>query len=615
MSGVSGKSPNAVAGFETVVQPAKSVPVQIQARSWSGTAIVSRVLVMVASGGALAALLWFSLYLAAARIYQVDECCNISAAYALAGGHPRPGLDLFQVLLSWVLPKTLSSVDLFVSGRQVMVIVFWVNWLFIALATGERVLSNRWWAALLGAATLAPLWDYGFEIRHDSLLLMGMLIAWCTVRFGPPKPIPYFVVGMIVCAMQFAATKALVYTVPLSLAILVFPPAGRLVPRWRLALSWLLGVVTLLVLLRLALGASGLWADYVSGAKAMVGSSAGAGRHRYWWPTLALGRFIEETPFVAALTFSALIAALIQLRQLRRRWRSMLTWDGILPEALLLAVALGALLINPTPFLYNLVNLVPFAFLLAFRYGCRLWDRMEMRPELLWMIGSMVIFTHFLPFGLATRRHLKWPNTRQERLMQVAEALTDPAKDPVFDAVGMTPTRPIVSLDAFLHTMLGGGAGYQSRIADMLAARPAAVIIPNYRTDWLSPRDKAFIRERYVSVTDDLWVLGGVLPRGGGTFEVIHAGRYRIAPLPCSDLAGTYPDGFKALLADAQDSGLNGTVDGRPLTTQPVELSVGAHQIISGSQEQPTVVWVGPTMERLPRMRQGDHTLLFANGY
>jgi hypothetical protein len=612
MSDISGESADAMAGFETVVHPAEPAGVQSRRRNWSGGTIGKRALLVLFCSGTMGALLWSSLYLAAARIYQVDECCNTSAAYAIASGHPRAGLDLFQVLLSRVLPDTLCSVDLLVSGRRAMVVIFWINWLLVALATGERLLSLRWWWALLGAATLAPLWDYGFEIRHDSLLLMGVLMIWAAVRFSHPQLISYFVVGMIVCAVQFTATKALVYTVPLSLAILVFPPAGREVARWKLALAWLLGSLAMLTAIRLILGAAGIWHDYLSGARAIAGASVGDDRHRYWWPTLALARFVEETPLTAALALSALVAVAVEAR---RNWRSVLNWDGMLPEALLFALAFTALLINPTPFLYNLVNLVPFAFLLAFRYGCRLLKKIGNRAELLPVIGCILVFTHFVPFGVATRRHLDWPNLRQEHLIQVAEALTDPARDPVFDAIGMAPTRPFISDDAFLHTMNFGGSRVQSRIADMLAARPAAVIIPNYRTDWLSARDKAFIRERYVSVADDLWVLGGVLPPGGGAFEVVHAGRYRVAPLQSSDLAGTYPDGFKALLDDPHESHLEGTVDGRPLTNQPMELSVGTHEIRCGSQDQPTVVWVGPKLDRLPRMRRGDHTLLFANGY
>jgi hypothetical protein len=567
---------------------------------------------VILCAGILGALWWFSLYLAAARIYQVDECGNVGAAYAVWSGCHKAAVDLFQILLSVALPRTGGTVDFLVSARHVMVVIFWINWLFIALATGERLLSPRWWLALLGAATLAPLWDYGFEVRHDNVLLLGLLIAWSAVRFGPPRLQSFFIVGMITCALQCVAVKALVYTVPLSLGILAFPPPGRKAPRWKLVLAWLTGVLATWIVIRVSLGAFGVWDDFMAGTRGIASASVGADRHRYWWPTLALARFLQETPLIAALALAALAALGIGMW---RNAKSVLNWNGILPEALLLGVAFEALLINPTPFLYNLVNLVPFAFLLAFRYAAllstRIGDRREMIPAGL----AILIFAHLAPFCFTTRRHLDWPNTRQENLIQLAEALTDPTKDPVFDAIGMVPTRPFVDDRAFLHTMSFSRSQPVPRMADLLAARPAAVVIPNYRTDWLSPRDKAYIRERYVSVADDFWVLGTVLARGGGNFEVIHPGRYRIAPLRESDLAGTHSDGFDALLKREQQQVFSGGIDGKPLTARPVELTVGNHQIQCASDEQVAVVWVGPILDRLPPMRRGDHTLLFANGY
>ncbi len=106
-----------------------------------------------------------------------------------------------------------------------MVTIFWLNLALIALATGERLLSRRGLVALLAAATLAPLWDYGFEIRHDNLLLTGLLLTWCVVRVRPKGPPSYLVAGALAVAMQFTAYKAFVYVIPISLAILVFPSA------------------------------------------------------------------------------------------------------------------------------------------------------------------------------------------------------------------------------------------------------------------------------------------------------------------------------------------------------------------------------------------------------
>src|SRR5271156_5135713 len=113
----------------------------------------------------LAGLIWFSLHLAASRIYQVDECMEVYVARMLATGQAQSfagHVTLFQVILAWFVRNATRSMDLFASARFVMIEVFWLNLVLLALATGEKLLSRRGLIALLAAATLAPLWDYGF---------------------------------------------------------------------------------------------------------------------------------------------------------------------------------------------------------------------------------------------------------------------------------------------------------------------------------------------------------------------------------------------------------------------------------------------------------------------
>ncbi|MFO1512692.1 MAG: hypothetical protein U1F83_07235 [Verrucomicrobiota bacterium] len=184
----------------------------------------------------LALLVWFSLHLAGSRIFQVDECAEVYMARLLATGQAKvqpQGIGLLQFPLSWLAKNETRSEAIFTSARFVMVEIFWLNTVLLALATGENLRSVRGLVALLGAATLAPLWDYGFEIRHDNLLLTGRLLTWCLVRVRPLGWQSYFAAGAAAVATQFAAHKAFAYLVPLTLAILVFPPPGHKLARWR----------------------------------------------------------------------------------------------------------------------------------------------------------------------------------------------------------------------------------------------------------------------------------------------------------------------------------------------------------------------------------------------
>ena len=204
--------------------------------------------------------------------------------------------------------------------------------------------------------------------------------------------------------------------------------------------------------------------------------------------------------------------------------------------------------------------------------------------------------------------------------MNLTEDLTDPAKDTFFDGIGMVPARKVCDARAFIQdqSVANPMDGPGPHIRDLLAANPPSVIIPNYRTDRLPKEDQEFIAQRYVSMADDLLVLGSLPPAGGGTFQVFHAGRYRITSAEDSNVIGTYalPKDLKEALApQKQEPALMGTVDGVPLNGRPMELSVGAHRIECGPEQRAAVVWVGPHLDEVPRMPGKNHHFLFVNRY
>jgi hypothetical protein len=563
----------------------------------------------------LAGLIWFSHRLAGLRIYHADECQNVSMARIIATGQTKAfyaEAGLFQTgVLGWLARGATRSVDILVPARFVMLELFWLNLVLMALATGERLLSRRGLIALVGAATLAPLWDFGFEIRPDNLLLCGVLLMWCVVRVRPKGLQPFLIAGALTMGLQFVAFESAAFTLAISAAILAFPAPGQRAPRWKLALAWATGAIGIFALIRVAYGAAGWWDVYMAEVKRVLGDVSGGNRAGLGE---ALRRLLIQTPLLLAFLTAALVGVAVDLRC---RGKAAATWDGSLPEALLFLGALVVLLLNPAPEPYNLLHLVPYGFLLAFRYGSgvieEVWSRIALRPVLV----ALLVFAHLVPFGVATRRHLRWTNYDQEARTRLAEELTDPARDAVYDGIGLVPTRPSIHFCWLLpdgnRRSLAEEQGL--RVRDMLAARPAAVVIPNYRTDRLPEEDHAFIRERYVSLTDDFWVLGKVLPAGGGTFEVVHPGRYRVSSLEGSDLAGTYPDGVAGLMAPVVEGSLIGALDGVPLSKRPVELTVGTHRIETKPDCQAAVVWMGPRKERIGRLGGSDHRFLFVRWY
>jgi len=488
-----------------------------------------------------------------------------------------------------------QSENIFAAGRVLFLGIFWLNLFLVALIAGKRIRSTEGLIALAGAATLAPLWDYGFEIRHDNLILTGILLIWLLVRVRPMGFRSYLGAGAITVALLFIAVKSLVYVLPLALATLIFPPPGHQRSRLPLALAWISGAVLAILAIRLSYGTGGGWDIYLSVFHGVAKFSACADASVRFAPWYTLSRLPSQVPLVVALSIAAVIAVLVELV---RRGRAALTWNGTLPEVLLATGALFGLFLNPSPFTYNVLHFVPYLFLLVFSYGRTLWQELQSKPTLWPALASIVLLGHLVPFGLSVRRHMDYRNYRQTAFMRLAESLTRPGTDAVYDGIGMVPTRRPIHFNWYLHSLnirsfLNGST---PKVCEMLAAHPAAVLIRSYRTDWLTKEDQEFIQSRYVALSDDFWVLGKELPAGVGDVEIIHPGRYCIAPLKNSTNTVC-------------------SVDGIASADKPVQLTTGVHHIESSSNQGLKVYWVGQNLERVEPIGAGDHHKLFVNGY
>ena len=550
--------------------------------------------------GLLVVLFLYSIYLAATRIYQVDEAQNLFMARILGTGQ---SLSYFTNAplwlmgpLAWLARSAQESQALFGWARAFGLVVFWGNVVLIGINTGLPLRSLRWLLALLAAATLAPLWDYGFEFRHDNLILMGLLVSWWTWRHRPASLPRYALLGFLAVIMQFIAFKAFVFAVPLTALAFLFPHPAHRHGRFRLAAAWCAGALAAFLLCRLAYQAAGLWPVYLRGLHGGMEASAAGSRFS---PGLALGRLLTQTPLLLALSAAALFEAAWRFRS---GWRTAWTQEGTLPEALFLLAMVGALLINPTPFPYNLVNLVPFALLLGVRFLAPLVQEGGSTSAGLALATGLFCFTHAVPFATASLRHLDWPNDRQELLMRTAEAMTDPARDSVYDAIGMVPTRPSIHFRWYLHSLNIQSFldGKDQSVRQIMAANPPAVFISSYRMAWLQEDDWKYIRSCYLPLADDFWVLGQVLPPGGGPATILHAGRYLIME---EEQAGRLVPLRAA------------TLDGSPLEGQALHLAQGPHQVRCAPATRPVLLWVGPHLERLPQLSPGDHLHLFMNWY
>jgi hypothetical protein len=535
----------------------------------------------------VAGLACLAVYLGWHRIYQVDEAQNLYMTRMLATGQSELYFSnaLLWMLgpLSWLTASFNESVRIFEWARMLFVGVFLLNIYLLALNTGRKPGSFAGVAALFGAATLAPLWDYGFEIRHDNLILTGLLLMWWLGRTAPRGRWSYLALGCLSMAMPFLSFKAIAYVAPMSLAFLVFPPPGHRQSRAALWMAWALGAGATLGVLALVYACSGAGPVFLAGVREVAAIGAVALRMD---PAIALDRLPLQVPLLRELAWLAF--GWIGVTLCRQRGAA-LTWDGLIPEALLLLGSIGVLLINPTPFPYNLVNLVPFAYLLAFRLAASLVEyKWEIRHFGAALFGLLLV-AHVVPFLKATPRHLAMSNERQKLVMRTAEALTDPRTDRVYDGAGLVPTRASIGFNWYNHSLnlADFASGRRPSVASMLAEHPAAVIIRSYRTDMIPEAGRDFIARRYLPLSDDLWVLGRVLGPGGGDYEVLHPGRYMVLR----------------------------SVGGGPVSSVALTLAAGTVRIDSAPEQQTRVMWVGPTLAALPGMGTAYHQHLFRHFY
>jgi len=561
--------------------------------------MVKRVVKCWTLPGLLVFLFCFSLYLAITRIYQVDETQSAFMARIL-GTHQTSTYFTNAPLwmlgpVSWLARIGQSSTDVLLWFRLLFLGIFWSNLVLMALNTGVDLKTPRGLAVFLGACTLAPLWDYGFEIRHDNLLLLTLLLMWWLGRTRPMGTRSYFLLGFLAVGLEFVAFKAFVYTIPISALFLLFPPPSHQTSHSRLLVSWLAGALLSFALCLLAYKATGLWPIFMAGFKGVAGGSMRITRFSPWQ---ALQRLPAQTPLLLAITTGA-IATLAQ--QARHNFRTFLTWDGALPEAFLFIASVAALFSNPTPFPYNLLNVVPFAFLLSARHLLSALGDKKVDPSTWSLAGGILVFAHLVPFSIATWRHLDHPNDRQELLIKTAESLTDPKTDPVYDAAGLVLTRPSIHYIWYLHSLnVRKFNGVEApTIRNLIKAKPPAVLIPNYRTEWLPKEDWDYIRTQYVPLADDFWVLGQVLPPGGGAFDLLKSGRYVVVGRK---------DGIATRCEDL-------SLDGKPIQDMPAFIEAGSHRLTCTSGVQPIAIWIGPNRTSLPVLGEGNHHNLFWNWY
>lgn len=524
----------------------------------------------------LVALMTFGLPRALERHFHVDEI-QIAYEAALLGVHDLPafanGTAPSLIVLGWLIGSLDQTATMLGVLRLAYFAMFVLNLVAIAWAQPYfRTSLGR--AAVLAAVTLFhPLWLNGFEIRMDVLVVGGSILLFGltqrAVEAAAPTRWLFFVGGMASAWMQVNSFKSFVYWVPFG-AVLVgigVWRARRAREAWHpSALFFLAGFVSMFALSFGLVAASGHTDVMLRGVAAF---SSNVERANRFTPTPELVRLALDSPVVFGL--AAVSVALVAYRAAKKHASAC---DAI--TIIYLFWVFFTLYVNPTPYPYNFIHVLPFVAIAAIGATSKLAQRPQgVDPR--WAVG--VALAAAIVFVRAWTRDpfLTRTNAAQLSYIAAAEALTT-ADDTILDGAGLVLTRRPPHEHWLVHSlrMTRYKDGELTRFADIMRTRPSPVVLDNYRWSWLSPDDLRTRDERYVRLAPRLLVLGQRLSPTSGSLDVHYAGRYR--------------------LATANDDAVR--LDGAPLPAGGiVTLTVGPHRYEGIDARGGLVHWVGPDEE------------------
>lgn len=487
-----------------------------------------------AAAGALAAVALVGLLLGARlvasiswnRDFQVDEVEHIHSAYNWADGR-RIYADFWEghnpllYLLLRPFVEAERPIATYRSARAVM-LLFLAGTVLLAGFAAAR-LADSAAAGILAAGLLLLHSTYverGIEVRPDGALALctaGALAAGLLRR-------PFLQRALIQAAFMSAAflftQKAVFHCTAFGCLWLWQAQRARRLSLVALPVAlWALPVaVTGLILA--ATGSLAAYLEYnVANQLQVVGRTALA-EHAFGPWSFLRQEGLRNLFFMAASAASLLYVAL-RARDGPRELRF---------PAFLCAVLLAYLWVNPGPYPYLHVGVLPaFAVLAAAAIGRRLLAG----ATPLAAAGRVVLCLALAGSTSVPRLVAKSAPANGIQLATLEEIgrITSP-EDRVFDLAGLYLRPDAYPIFVMTGIMMGRyRAGGFPPIAPALDANQAVAVLLNYRTGWLPEPDARFLRDHFVHYGGNILVLGtrldGLRPGESRPFRVLKTGPFR----------------------------------------------------------------------------------------
>jgi len=511
------------------------------------------------------------------RHLHIDE---LSGLYAIqlgaAFGHAEYGtIELSSVLfrpLAWWLA---SGERLFIGFRWVELgLLLGLCWSISRVQSALPSALGRA-AVFLGAISFGPLWRHGFEVRHDIFVaFLVVLLAWAgeRARRGRLDLWAASVSGFGLIIAQANSSKAFTIGLPaMALCALLAARKQRPWPKQVLlaGLRFVPGIIAGCVVVALAFAATGMLREYVEQLRHFTSFSSSPPYRLSALPLLTFS--VKRAPVHAGFALIGLLAA---LKRVFTRCPLNEAWVPLAACAL----CGFSILLNPTPFPYNLTWLTPAWLLLAaFGFGQALRFTARIQRGALALACAAGALCLFFFWSCEQDPYYRKAWDSQLRVIASAEALTSPS-DPVLDLCGLVVSRPPVAKDWVVHSLFMPAyhAGQRESVRQIIERVWPPVAITVYRWSFLDRADWLSLRRNYVRFSDDVWTLGRVLDPSSSQFEVQRSGRYQV-----------------------RANGEVGSVDGRAVYGGDVlALARGGHAL--SATKSFTIAWQGPASPGAP---------------
>jgi len=527
------------------------------------------------------------------RHFQVDELSNTYSSRLLVheeGRHFVDGCEFYMIPLGYLISLFDSSELMIKAARFVFFLFFLANLTLIAY--GQPYFTSRIGRllVLIGASLCHLHWTYGFEIRHDVLLLTGNLLLFTLTQQSLKNrisPAECLIGGIVFTWTLLAAQKAMVFAIPFTFLLLLsqYPKNWWRFPLHEFKvniLCFILGASCLFLLIIIAVQSSGNMTRFFETYKFFAPSLPSVYSSHVSFSLIKDLIYVASTsPLTLSFSFCFIIIS---------------AWDLLKEPSLQLTPSRITLfyffwcwaifLINPQPYPYNLLNLVPFTYIAALDIISRIQFKNIFSQGI---FVSLILCTMLICFAARlssnTYTYIVQSNIYQLAYMRAAEDLTDPQRDTVLDGIGLVSSRMPPDKDWFLHSnnMSLYRQGKRSSFSEIIENNYPPVVITNYRWSWLSKKDIQTLADNYIPLANNFWVLGRKVKEKNGFFDIQRSGRYIT----------------RLHLTDQQTGDL--LIDNHPLDgVKILNFKKGRHSFANVPPEGIVIHWLGPKLDTPP---------------